>query len=81
MTSFKLFISALALLSHPYRAQAQVDIAAVASAGPPPQPRILTNVPSQTVKYDHVAAETAAAAEQSAEANDPDGESPACSYV
>ncbi|KAF2171165.1 hypothetical protein M409DRAFT_50643 [Zasmidium cellare ATCC 36951] len=72
MLSFKLFIGALALVSRPCLIQAQVDIAAVASAGPPPQPRVQTNVPSQTVKYDHVAAETAAAAEQSAEANEPD---------
>lgn len=75
MTSFKLFISALAFVSHSCLVRGQVDIAAVASAGPPPQPRILTNGPSQTVKYDHVAAETAAAAEQSAEASDPGGES------
>lgn len=74
MVSLRHFIRALTLLSFSHLALCQVDIAAVASAGPPPQPTILTNVPSQTVKYDHVAAETAAAAEQSAEAGDSDGE-------
>lgn len=47
---------------------AQIDISAVAQAGPPPTPVIATNVPSQVIKYNHVAVEKTAAAEQSAEA-------------
>lgn len=50
----------------------QIDISAVAEAGPPPTPSIAINVPSQVVRYNHVSVETAAAAEQSAEATSDD---------
>lgn len=43
----------------------QLDIAAIAQAGPPPEPSIAINVPEQKVSYDAPAAESAAAAQQS----------------
>lgn len=43
----------------------QLDIAAVAAAGPPPSPVIATNVPAQTIIYDSAEAQQEAAAEQS----------------
>ncbi|KAJ4408079.1 hypothetical protein N0V91_003427 [Didymella pomorum] len=51
-------------------ADPQLDIAAVADAGPPPQPTIATNAHDQTVPYDATSASAAAAATQSAQAFD-----------
>ena len=48
----------------------QLDIAAVAEAGSPPQPSIAVNAPAQTVTYDATSASAAAAATQSAQAFD-----------
>lgn len=49
---------------------ADLDIAAIAAAGPPPSPTIATNAPAQTVVYDANGVEASAAAEQSAAATD-----------
>ena len=46
----------------------QLDIAAIAQAGPPPEPSIAINVPEQKVTYDGPAVESAAAAQQSSAA-------------
>ncbi|KAK4506511.1 hypothetical protein PRZ48_000243 [Zasmidium cellare] len=65
----RMLVKGLVLATLGQLALAQIDISAVAEAGPPPTPVIATNVPSQVIKYNHVAVETSAAAEQSAEAN------------
>lgn len=49
---------------------ADLDIAAIVAAGPPPTPTIASNVPAQTVVYNANAVEASAAAEQSAAATD-----------
>lgn len=64
----RLLARGLVLTALGHLALAQIDVSAVAEAGPPPTPVIATNVPSQVIKYNHIAVETAAAAEQSAEA-------------
>lgn len=46
--------------------ESQLDIAAIAAAGPPPSPSIATNAPAQTVVYNAAGASQSAAAEQSA---------------
>lgn len=63
-----LLVKGLVLATPGRFALAQIDISAVAQAGPSPVPVIATNVTSQVIKYNHVAVEKTAAAEQSAEA-------------
>ncbi|KAF7193493.1 hypothetical protein HII31_05167 [Pseudocercospora fuligena] len=58
-----LLASALGLVS---AQEPQLDIAAIAAAGPPPSPSIATNAPAQTVVYNAAGASQSAAAEQSA---------------
>ena len=72
MTLSRILVQSLALAALSSTVYAQIDISAVAEAGPPPTPVIATNVPSQVVKYDVHAVETAAAAEQSADATSDD---------
>lgn len=60
---YRLLAKGLVLATLGQFALAQIDISAVAEAGPPPTPIIAINVPSQVIKYNHVAVETAAAAE------------------
>ena len=72
LTAILLSGAALAVAADP-----QLDIAAVAEAGLPPQPSIAINAPAQTVTYDATSASAAAAATQSAQAFDTEvGNSP-----
>lgn len=75
MTFSKLFKSAAAITALTSTAFAQsipadLDIAAIVAAGPPPTPTIATNVAAQTVVYNANGVEASAAAEQSAAATD-----------
>ena len=74
MTFSKFVVAAAALAGSTFAqsgtTEPQFDVAAIAAAGPPPEPSIAINVPSQTVHFDAVAVEHSAAAEQSAAAQD-----------